>query len=61
LLQNRVNGHPVVDGDESDNDDVDRIVHHVRIVGKPAVPSSMPELDRQLDMKVKIVVFKDHF
>ena len=53
-FQNRVNGHPVNDGVDTDDDDVDRIVHHVRIVGKPT-----SELHRELDMKIKIVVYKD--
>ena len=69
MFQNRVNGgisssSDVVGDDFSDvaNDDsAAKIVHHVRIVGKPiGLPTPSSELHRELDMKVKIVVFKDH-
>ena len=56
-----MNGNSNGDGSDVSSDvSDDKIIHHVRILGKPLGVASLTEQHRELDMKVKIVVLKDH-
>ena len=56
-----MNGNSNSDGSDVSSDvSDDKIIHHVRILGKPLGVASLTEQHRELDMKVKIVVLKDH-